>query len=74
MLTTWNVATCVVTPGTRVASRKSPTTAFLNRNSNRSMAYAVIAPMITVPVIENSRMIVVLTNPRAMRPLVNAVT
>lgn len=38
LLMTWKVATWVVTPGTRVAIRNRAMTAFLKRNSKRSMA------------------------------------
>src|SRR5665647_1753677 len=47
--TTWKVATWVVTPCTSVASRKSITMLFRNRNSNRSIAYAAMVPMTMVP-------------------------
>ncbi len=48
-------------------------TSFFRRKSKRSMAYAVIEPISTVPVIENSRMNAVFPNARSMWPSVNAV-
>ena len=68
------MATWVVTPGTSVASRNSASTSFLNRKWNRSSAYAVIVPMMIVPITDATRMIVVLTNARAMSASWNAVT
>lgn len=49
-------------------------TGFLARNVKRSMAYAVIEPMITVPVTENSRMTAVLKKADSILPSVKAVT
>lgn len=74
LLMTWKVATCVVTPGTRVAIRKRAMTSFLKRKSKRSMAYAVIEPISTVPVIENNRMKAVLPKAISMWPSLKAVT
>ena len=70
----WKVATWLVALGMSVASRKSPTTSFLPRNTNRSRAYAAIVPMKIVPTSETTSTIVVLTKPSSISPLVKAVT
>ncbi len=64
----WNVATWVVTAGTSAASRNPAITRRRKRNRKRSIAYAVIEPMMTVPVIEMARMMAVLVNARSMCP------
>ena len=70
----WNVATCVVTPGTSVASRNRTSTRLRPRNRKRSSAYAVPAPMRMVPEMAAPKMSAVLKNASAMPPLVNAST
>ena len=67
-MTTWNVATWVVTRderGEKEQDQHEPA----DRKRKRSMAYAVIEPMMTVPVTETDQMIAVLTNAAAISPV-----
>ena len=72
--TIWKVATWVVTPGTSVATRNRATTSFRKRKVKRSIAYAAIEPMMTVPVMAKSRMNAVFPNAASIWPSWNAVT